>query len=515
MHLRPDIINEYQTRHASNDTRTLAPHIYAKPASSRVFDIIVRTPSGHGQNAFQAVLVCYTGNTGVDYSIVMLGDVNATVDAALADLLKKTCRRVGETTQGLVALFERSEAERRQNERNEISGVSSSFSNDRNREDESVQSAGHTLAREESSSGRNNELDLEASNNYTDQTIAEASDGLIVRTTPGNQASTNPIIHRVEDTILDTPSRGRKRWRSPAESSESETPQPEPSDPSPTPDFDDGDDIDEAAENEEEDYEDSIASNLGPASQWLVARREKRERQQNELATLNDSIITSSTLANTANKRLNDDLTEEHRCHVLQGETPNDISDARNAASVADTASPPKSVRTTGIITSDAIDLPMLDIAKTQAQSNIIYLLTGKRLPVDPNSTTKKTANTKHASISRCDRATQVHAGRTDSQPDILITPPTPSVKAGAHARPQTTNTSVLAIPQENNTILPLTTKNLAAVPVAEKMKSPWESQNDEEVAKLRVLQKQMKTMRKCLVDERLMEGQVNATVDA
>ena len=77
----------------------------------------------------------------------MLGDVNATVDGALADLLKKTCRRVGETTQGLVTLFERSEAERRQSERNAISAVSSSVSNGRNGEDESVQPAGDKIVR--------------------------------------------------------------------------------------------------------------------------------------------------------------------------------------------------------------------------------------------------------------------------------------------------------------------------------------------------------------------------------
>ena len=175
-----------------------------------------------------------------------------------------------------------------------------------------------------------------------------------------------------------------------------------------TPDFDDEGDIYEAAEVEEEDYENSIASNLGPASQWLVARREKRERQQNELATLNESIIVPPTLAKTVDKAIKYDRIEEYRCRALQGETLDDINDTRNAASVADTASTPKPVQAAGIITSDAIDLPMLNIAEMQAQSNITYLLTGKRLAVDPNSTTKKTANTKHASISRRDRATQV-----------------------------------------------------------------------------------------------------------
>jgi hypothetical protein len=108
-----------------------------------------------------------------------------------------------------------------------------------------------------------------------------------------------------------------------------------------------------------------------------------------------------------------------------------------------------------------------------------------------------------------------MHAEPDNSPPVIRITPPTPSITTKAPSCPQIASTSALAIPQEINTVLPLTAKNLGAIPVAEKMKRPWGTQNDAEVAKLRVLQKQMKTMRKYLVEERMMEGQLSVTLDA
>jgi hypothetical protein len=509
IHLRPDIVNEHQSRRSTN-IRTIAPEVYSKPAPNDVFDIFVRTPPGHGHDAFQAVLVYHTGNSGVDYGIVMLGNANATVERALADLLKKTCRRVGETTQGLVALFERSEAQRQHNQGDNMSRVVLDASDSRDRDD---RSAGYNIVCEAGSSGRNIELALNAPINSRDNANAEPSDDPSAQSV--NQVSKDLIVHLLEDTLLDTPSLGRKRWRSPSNSSVSETPQPERQDADAISNFDEDVIVDQAVEEGDEDSEDSTASNLGPASQWLVGSREKREKEQNKLAGLNELPIAQDIVTTTGNTTVQHASGEATVCHSLRHRKVDNINVQLNTPRLNDVATPPNTGRTAAI-SSVPDDLPMLDIAETEAQSNIIYLLTGKRLTVDRSVEVKrKNANTDPEPYSTHNRTTQMHAEPDNSPPVIRITPPTPSITTKAPSCPQIASTSALAIPQEINTVLPLTAKNLGAIPVAEKMKRPWGTQNDAEVAKLRVLQKQMKTMRKYLVEERMMEGQLSVTLDA
>ena len=444
MHLRPDIVDEYERHRTTNDTNTHPP--YPKPAPSDVFDIFVSTPPDRGEYAFQAVLTYSTGNTGdlgVDYGIVMLGDVSATVGEALADLLKKTCRRVGERTQGLVSLFEAGEVQRQHDEENKTRRLASDFLDDRNRAD---RSNGYDHVCEANSSSSGIEQGLTAFNERETQKNNSTGTGC-----GATHTYKDSVVDHLQNSALNTLSRGRKRGRSPSEPSNSDSPE-SAHHTTPIPD----NDIVPAVEEEEGEYEDSIASYLGPASQWIVARREKRENQQAEVVTLSESL-------------------------------PADI-----------------------------IDSPMLDMAESEAQSNIIYLLTGKRLTIDP-SKAFNTNDSRPSLPSSSKRATtaQVQDRRDNSKPAILITPPTPSITTETPTCPQGANTSAFNRPLDNSTILPLTAENLAAVPVAEKLKSPWERQNDEEVVKLRVLQKQMKKIRKYLVNERLMEGQLNAELDA
>jgi hypothetical protein len=105
--------------------------------------------------------------------------------------------------------------------------------------------------------------------------------------------------------------------------------------------------------------------------------------------------------------------------------------------------------------------------------------------------------------------------GRFNAQPLLLVTPPTPSIVIDDPDGSQATVMSELTTNAGENANLPLTAKNLSTVPIAERLKTPHERANDEVVAGMRVLQEQLKMIRKRLVDERVMECELETGLDA